>query len=264
MTELPAPFSGPPPAEVPLPRAPLVRVIGQISFHPILALREAATVAPFQERIRAEYPVLRPETVQRIEVAPSSAAKIEQETIWRFSDADQNWRVSLTPNFLALETPRYTSRTDFLRRLNVIITALQETVDPRLTLRIGLRYISRVEGDALSKLTRLIQPGFLGALDTAFGHAARHLLTESLLTTDEGMLTARWGKLPPHATVDPHAIEPIATASWIHDLDLFTEKPHTFNSTELMEVLEGFAKRLYAVFRSMVTDDYLTYYGGKV
>ena len=264
MSQLPAPFSGSPPAEVSLPRAPLVRVIAQVIFHPILAIRDPAAVAPFQERIRAQYPALQPETVQRIEIALNSTAKVEQETIWRFSDAAQHWRVSLAPNFLTLETPRYTSRKDFLGRLSTIIAALQETIDPKLTQRIGLRYISRVQDDALPNLAQFIKPGFLGALDTSFGQVAQHLLTESLLMTDEGMLTARWGKLPPHATTDPHAIEPIATPSWIHDLDLFTDKSHTFGAAELAPVFESFAERLYSVFRAMVTDDYLIFYGGKL
>jgi uncharacterized protein (TIGR04255 family) len=222
-------------------------------------------VAPFQERIRGQYPVLQPETVQQIQLAfGNAAAKVEQETIWRFLDASQKWRVSLAPNFLALETPSYTNRADFLERLNGIIAALHATIDPKLTQRIGLRYISRVQDDALPLLSRFIKPGFLGALDTEFGHAAQHLITESLLTTEEGMLTARWGKLPPNATVDPRAIEPISAPCWIQDLDLSTDESHAFTATELAPLLESFAKRLYAVFRAMVTDDYLVFYGGKV
>jgi uncharacterized protein (TIGR04255 family) len=248
-----------------LARAPLVRVIGQVAFPTILAIRDASTVARFQERIRGQYPVLQPETVQQIQLALGNVpAKVEQETVWRFLDSSQSWRVSLTPNFLALETPRYTNRADFLERLNGIIAALHATIDPKLTQRIGLRYISRVEGDALSQLSSFIKPGFLGALKTELGDATQHLITESLLRTEEGMLTARWGRLAPYTTVDPSAVEPIATPCWIHDLDLYTVESHAFSSAELAPLLESFAKRLYAVFRAMVTDEYLVFYGGKV
>ena len=53
-----APFAGPAPAEVPLPRAPLARVIAQVRFPPNLALDKAEEVSGFQKAIRADYPVL--------------------------------------------------------------------------------------------------------------------------------------------------------------------------------------------------------------
>jgi uncharacterized protein (TIGR04255 family) len=262
--KLPKPFSGPPPAEVPLARAPLVRVIGQISFAPILGIPDPVVVAPFQERLRTTYPLLNKDIVQRIDIRPDNPASVQQETIWRFHDLERRWRMSLAPTFVALETPRYTSRRDFLTRLGDIIDALEQTLNPRFTQRIGLRYISRVEGEALPKLSEFVKPEFVGAVDTPFGHAAQYLVTESLIPTDEGMLSARWGKLPANATVDPHAIEPASTDSWVHDLDLFREEPGAFSKDELGPLLEAFAKRLYAVFRYMVTDTYLRYYGGEV
>ena len=187
---------------------------------------------------------------------------MRQETIWRLQDAAQSWRVSLAPTFVALETPRYTSRQDFLRRFTAIVEALEVTLKPQLTQRVGLRYISRIEREALHLLPNLLQPEFVGAVATPFGKAAQHLLTEAMIETDEAMLLARWGKLPPGATADPQAIEPIGTESWIHDLDLFKELSVPFVSAELITMLEALAKRQYAVFRFMVTDDYLRHYGG--
>ncbi len=47
------------PDEVPLPNAPLARVLAQIRFPPILSIRKADSVADFQEALRTEYPNLR-------------------------------------------------------------------------------------------------------------------------------------------------------------------------------------------------------------
>ncbi|MGA7328789.1 MAG: TIGR04255 family protein, partial [Rhodomicrobium sp.] len=64
---LPHPFSGPPSAEVPLPDAPLVRVLAQVSFPQIFNIAKADTVAPFQERIRGEYPLTQPEVLHTVQ-----------------------------------------------------------------------------------------------------------------------------------------------------------------------------------------------------
>ena len=264
MSDRTKPFTGPPPPEIHLSRAPLVRVIGQITFAPVLSIIEPASLAPFQERVRNVYPLLNQEAMQRIAITPGAPPVVQQDMIWRLHDAAQHWRMSLGTTFVALETPRYTSRADFLARLGVIIAALEQTIKPQITLRIGLRYISRIEGPALARLSEFIKPEFAGAVDTPFGHAAEHVLTESLITTDEGLLQARWGKLPANGTVDPQALEPVATESWIHDLDLSNDKPVPFSATDLAPVLERFAERLYAVFRFMVTEDYLRHYGGKL
>src|SRR5688500_10574342 len=43
---MPTPLGGPPPAEIHLPGAPLVRVIAQVRFPPILAIGDPGAVAP--------------------------------------------------------------------------------------------------------------------------------------------------------------------------------------------------------------------------
>lgn len=50
------PFGAPGPDEVPLERAPLVRVIAQLRFPPIVSLGRADFIGPFQEAIRSRYP----------------------------------------------------------------------------------------------------------------------------------------------------------------------------------------------------------------
>jgi uncharacterized protein (TIGR04255 family) len=264
MSNLVKPFSGSPPPEIPLPRAPLVRVIGQVMFSPVLGLAAPTTLAPFQERIRATYPFMDRETVQHIAFGQDGVPMLQQGIIWRFRNADQSWRLSVTPTFIALETETYTSRTDFLGRLSAVIQALEHTtLKPELTQRVGIRYVSRLEGEALTKLSTFIKPEFVGPIDTAMGHAV-HLLSESLIEIEEGMMTARWGKLPPNATIDPQAYVPIPSVSWFHDLDLFKDTQMAFSDATLAPLLEALAKRQYAVFRFMVTDAYLRHFGGKI
>src|SRR5690348_14768300 len=82
----PPPLSGGSPAEVPLPRAPLVLVVAQVRFPTILAIRNADRVAAFQEAIRRTYPILRQERVAQLVFAVPggpTAPAISESLIWR-------------------------------------------------------------------------------------------------------------------------------------------------------------------------------------
>jgi uncharacterized protein (TIGR04255 family) len=235
---LPEPFSGQPPTEVALARAPLVRVLAQIRFPTINAVVDPAVVAPFQERIRATYPVGNKEVIQVIQhlafnAEAAQAIKAEAESIWRFEDREKQWRVSLSSNFLTLETTSYTSRKDFLERMTTLIKALEQTLNPLLTQRVGLRYIDRIENDAIDHLHNLIKPEFLGA-QRLFGDAIRYALTDAQLNTDEGaVITARWGCLPPNVTTDPNVLEPAKGNSWVLDLDMYADRQGDFTAALL-------------------------------
>lgn len=254
------------PTEVSLAAAPLVRVITQVRFPVVLSIEKRDFVAPFQEAIRAQYPVLRTEQTQGLLVGPQGASSMPPQVIWRFADVDGNWRISLAPNFVSIETTTYESRKNFFERFETIVKALAEHVSPRVVDRIGVRYIDRITGDAVKNITTLVRPEILGIIATPAFQNARHTLSESLFTVpkSEAQLLARWGLLPKGGTVDPAAIEPLDEVSWILDLDMFQPEPRTFDSNEVVVEARSYAERIYTFFRWAVTDDFLRLYGGKV
>lgn len=264
MSNLFDPLTSAAPREVPLPRAPLVRVIAQVRFPPVLSIEKRDFVAPYQEAIRSQYPVLRAEQTQGVVVGPQGAAPMPPEVIWRFSDVPADWRVSLAPDFAAIETTAYESRQDFFKRFAVIIQALADHVGPRTIDRIGVRYIDRVTGEALNDIGRLVRPEVLGILMTAAAERARHALTESVFMLPEGsaQMLARWGLMPAGATIDPAALEPSDEPSWILDLDMFRAEPRVFDPEEIVTDAQSYAERIYTFFRWAVTDDFLRFYGG--
>jgi uncharacterized protein (TIGR04255 family) len=271
MTRLPRPLTGPPPSEVPLPRAPLARVIGQVAFPRILAIRNPDIVAKFQEMIRATYPILSEDRMPHIVVPPMGIPHVEEGVAWRFGDSDgtPKWRVSLAPDFLALETTAYLSRQDFLERLRVVTSCFEEALKPTEARRLGIRHINRLSGDAVDRLDKLIKPKVLGIAQpnggspTKLAGAVIHLLTEAQFLTDEGRMLARWGSLPANTTIDPAMLDPIDKPSWVIDLDMFVDTPQPFKSDKLISTAKSFAERVYSVFREMVTDEFLKFYGGK-
>nr|WP_294523768.1 TIGR04255 family protein [uncultured Rhodopila sp.] len=264
-TQLPPPLSGAPPAELPLLRAPLVRVIGQIRFSTILAIRSPDTVAQFQEKIRATYPILEEERVHSVVMPfPGGNPEIREIPTWRFRDRDDKWRVSLAPEFVALEATSYSSRTDFLARLRTVVEGVEATFNPQEAQRIGLRYINRVSGERLANVASFLRDEVLGVASTNLGPLAQHILTDTLLQAEEGLIQARWGQLPAHATIDPTALEPIPEPSWVLDLDMFSSGPQAFAADGLITTATSFAERIYTVFRWMVTDAFLRAYGGNL
>lgn len=265
MTHATSPLFGPAPAEVPLPDAPLRRVIAQVRFSTVLAVQSPEHIAPFQEAIRSDYPVLTQEHTQSLFVGPEGVASGRELVAWRFTSADAAWRASLTPEFVALETGSYRSRSDFLARFGALLEAVQEFIDPAVVQRIGMRYIAQVTGDALPSLPDLVRPELLSLAGTPLFAHVHNALGEAQMEAPEetGQLRLRWGHLAGGASVDPNALPPLGEPSWILDIDMSREGQAPFEAELLGGDLERFAERLYAMFRWSVTDEFLEHFGGK-
>ena len=259
------PLVGPPPVEVPLRDAPLIRVIGQVRFPLIASLEKRDFVGAFQEAIRADYPVLRPEQNRGISLGPQGVVSELSNTIWRFHDVNSEWRLSLAPDFLALETTRYISRIDFLDRFERVLEALRVHVNPGVIDRLGMRYIDRLVGENLKELPKLIRAEVAGVMGTSLAKDTQLTIAENVfnLTEESGQLKARWGMLPANATVDPSAIDAIGETSWILDLDAFASETRPFQIEPIMKQANSFAERLYSFFRWATTDEFLIRYGGQ-
>lgn len=264
MAEHSNPLSAPTPAEVPLPDAPLVRVIAQVRFPPILALEERTFAASFQDATRTVYPLVRQEQIQNLMLNSSGVTPVQRQSAWRFSDVDDEWRVSVGTGFIAIETTCYKSRDDFIERLRFVLDTFSEHVKPVFMQRLGVRYIDRVTGDALAKIGNLVQPEVLGIMGTRNPEHVQHSFTETLFTLPglKEQLLARWAWLPAGATLDRNAIEPVDEPSWLLDLDLFSNERQEFMSEVITAAVRRYAERIYTMFRWVVTDEFLREYGG--
>ena len=118
-----------------------------------------------------------------------------------------------------------------------------------------------LQQNTLTSIRDLIHPALLGVMGTGLAGNVVHTLTESRFHRPEFDLVARWGILPPGASVDPNAIEPVASQSWILDLDLSTSVPSGFDLDAIIARGAMFAERAYTVFRWAVADAFLERYG---
>jgi len=262
------PLTASAPPEVWLPQAPLIRVVTRIDFPVVVSIGKAEFIAPFQEALRSVYPVLRPE--QSLGVVISSVPRLpptqQTQTTWRFSQPDNSWRVALAPNFLAIETTAYQSKSDFVERAKLVIEALGEHVNPQVVDRIGLRFLDRVIGAPIANLSKYVRSEVVGILTSEVAPNVQHALSESVFNVPEekAQLLARWGLLPPNATVDPAALDPIGEPSWILDLDMYSTGSNAFTPKNVVDAISGYADRIYAFFRWAVTEEFLKLYGGRL
>ena len=259
---------GPPVHEVALARAPLVFVVAQARFERIASVSSEAFISGFQEAIRATYPVMRREQQATVLVGPDGRVVTGESgtTMWRFDEQPARWQVTLAPDAVAISSTTYTSRTDLLGRLRVVLEAAQRELNLRFCERLGVRYVDQVtEPEMLKRLPALVKPEVMGAAGVATlgGVSQVHFFCDARYRLpDQSELHARWGLLPEHATFDP-SVPATPTPSWVLDLDAYTSSQESFEPQTLTGRAQALCERVYRYFRWAVDDAFLQAHGGQ-
>lgn len=262
MTSVKNPLTEPPPEDVPLPGAPLEVVLVQVRFPLIVSFDSQEFLGKFQEALRSVYPSLQCDQNKRIKFGNEGPVEVKSDKVWRFSDKDDIWQVSLASNFMALQTREYASRTSFMKRFKEVLEALS-LYKLGLIDRIGIRYVNRLDEEGCLALPDLVRPEIAGVMATGFASATKHSICENLFDLGQDrQLATRWGVIPAGKSVDPSVMRPYNTRSWLLDLDAFKMKKSDFNVEEILEETEFLATRIYSMFRWVVTDAYLQRFGG--
>ena len=129
---------------------PLHQVICQLRFPPILRI-EKETPADFQENIRHTFPEYRiayDETIGQLpqnisQTLPSEVRELlspKSNPRYQFLTRDGTWTVSLTRDFVALETQEYVRWEAFREYLELVLNCLMDVYQPVYLTRLGLRY----------------------------------------------------------------------------------------------------------------------------
>lgn len=256
------PLSAVMPKEVPLAHPPLIRMVTQLRYPAQPAFDQRATAAPVLDALASAFPVVREEPFQGVifkigaEVAPESRSW----TTWRLSDLEGKWRLSLSREFLALETISYHSHDDFIGRFRHVLDAFPPTLRPPVVDRFGLRYINRVVEPGLSQITQFVRSELLGVLASPSSARVRQSFTETICDLTPHTLIARYGILPPNASYDPGSLIPVPERSWLLDLDMYREQTQPFDIKALERDAKLFAEQIYTFFRWAVTDKLLAYF----
>ena len=243
---------------IPLEPDPLVRVVAQVRFAPVLSVRDQGFIAPFQEDIRGEYPLAQKEVQQEAALGAGGMLQVAESVLWRFSDASSTWEVSLSENFLSLACSDYSDRVDFLDRLRMALDAVGRHIRPVLTHRVGVRYINRLSGvEMTDMLPRFIRSELLGIASAALGNGELlSELTEAVFVTDVVSLRGRWGHLPANTAYEP-MIGQIDEPSWLLDLDAYTTLTTPFDARLCADEAKRYTEIVHGFFRWAVSDEFL-------
>ena len=243
-------------------KAPAHEVICQLRFPTILSIN---TVEPadFQEAIRAEFPKYarrQDTTPPKITLVNGSAPKVEQQPPvinYHFLSADNQWKLNLTKDFIALSTLHYTGWEEFARHLDKPLAAFIKLYKPAYFQRVGLRYVNLFPRSSLgiedAKWAELISPAYVGplcqpdAMEENFLNCASDLLLQ-LDSSCRAKIHAGPGRLKNIAQGAPQDPE----VKFIFDMDLSMggDVPCTLSAAGL-ETLHGHATR---IFEGAVTD----------
>jgi uncharacterized protein (TIGR04255 family) len=248
----------PVPEEIPLPAAPLIRAIAQVRFTRVPELvnakaEEALASALTRFPIRGQ--------VEGLSWVPGGDAI--RESLKTFEDLEDRWKVTIGPEFLALETTNYLSRADFIATMREVLEGLATVQTPPRVTRIGMRFIDRIENP--TDLQRLLNPALLGWIPYTDEWTLSHQIHQVLLQHPDktAQVQVKSLCLPPNVTVDP-AINPVESRSWVLDIDAFTEQRHGFDVEAMSSTLLRLSEMAYSVFRWSTTNQFLVHFGGVV
>jgi uncharacterized protein (TIGR04255 family) len=248
----------PAPTEIHLTRAPLERVLGQVRFSRSPELVEPEAEKALAARLK-DYPVR--DTVLGVGLQlPGMQPQVE--SFRTFEDAEGAWKITVSSDFIALETGRYDSRSDFLARFERVLDAVADLGAPPRVTRVGMRYLDRIVDP--TGLATLVNPALLGWLPELADpdQALNHQILQTLLQDPDGAskVQVRSLCLPENVSFDP-LIQPVPSRSWVLDIDAFDETTSAFVPAGLLRTVTALAQHAYSVFRWATTPAFLSRYG---
>ncbi len=234
--------------------APLIAVLTQVKFPPMLSLLTLSGVAGFQAGIHHEYPTMLPPVLEAsVQGGPQGISARSAPPVWRFTDDSKQWVVGLANDFISLETPHYTEIEDFLDRFQRILEVVRQVLRPRESLRIGLRKINmfQVSGHDTTPLSTIIRPELLSVLSVEhFPAPLTGVATQIGFQDEDNALIVRT------ALADPEGQE---ITKFVMDLDYFTERPYQIGGDRaLAELLKYFSDGITSFFHWALLDSYKT------
>lgn len=135
-----------------LANPPIELIIAQVRFPTIAELFATDGFVRFAQEVRGEFPNASPESQVTLEINPDRVSERSRVPVWRFEDLSGDWNLTLTPDFLALETHEYRTFSDFCERFVHTCTKLSTNYSIQSRTRLGLRYVNRYADDKQTDL----------------------------------------------------------------------------------------------------------------
>lgn len=172
-----------------LSKSPLVLVLCQVRFAPIMAMREY--FPRIQDKLRLNgYPLAKNAIIQEAVFTPAGAASVKRER-WQVQNKEASRSVVVTENFVVFQTTAYSVFEDFVRELNLAVEILASEVNQLLIERVGLRYVDLVRSRGEESWADFVQPGLQGLKSETFLDGTQSQLYQSVANTSAGTMIVR-------------------------------------------------------------------------
>jgi uncharacterized protein (TIGR04255 family) len=215
-------------------RNPLVAVIAQLRFDPILKIQ--ATVAEFQDKVRGRFPRYEQTEGQAIELAPGGM-RVRKVADFRFSAKTEPTTVVLGDQGLAIEYRAHQHRDVLFTDFELVANALDQVYRPISPTRLGLRYVNVIDRARVSRdLQRPVEwselvaeaflhmPADLADLEgTRFAFEVSSPVPSGAMTLKYGLLPAEDGALAFRLDVDRYREDDLGVAGLVNDLRTFSD-----------------------------------------
>jgi uncharacterized protein (TIGR04255 family) len=271
--ELSSPFGDEPLEEIPLASSPLERVIAQVVLPRLARLspegEDGEAIAALVNGLSASYPVFNETNELNFRIDPNGVTPEKGPLMRQFQSADTNWTATIAPTSIGIETTAYETRAQFVQRFASLLETVGAAVgipDQLRVARVGVRYVNRVSDRALVKEAHaFVRPEASGGLAVQRPEHVNlvHTMNDSLFHLGgDRMLQARWGILP-SGMVNLPGVAGLPTASWILDMDSYSNEPTQYEPPALAGLVEAMAASAYRYFRWLVTPHFLSTFGAQ-
>lgn len=227
-------------------------VVAQVRFPHLYEIEEPGElVASFQKRLAADYPNALPREEPFLAISfGASPSERPQKPFgpYRFKSTDEQWLVSLAPDFVALEASSYADWEVFQERLRGVLAAVSEVLQPSGVQRLGLRYVNEVQLEAPDEWRRLFSPELLGlAADDDVSSRVVQTASQTTFSVDDHFLTARHGLV----------LKDDTARAFVLDLDAFMGPSAEFAVDDLLTGAATLKATSWSFFRASITNEYL-------
>lgn len=235
--------------------APLVRVIVQLrlSRSPELATEDCAVAV---RRATGNYPVLRQEHMFGLVVGAEGVMTAPEPAspVWRLASTDNSTTMSLSADFVALETTAYAGRSAFLDEWRNVLLGVSGALEfaPQV-LRVGVRYVNQLGPERLDLVQQLRSEIASTSTADVTGGVLVDSMTQLNFSVGPGTLAVRWATVPGGVLVDP-AVPVLPALSWVLDLDASQSPGGEFTVDAVADATRWGAETAYTFFRWAMTD----------
>ncbi len=224
------------------PRNPLVAVVADLRYHPILKI--GSKVPDFQEAVRSVFTEYQEQPQQFVTVQPFGLMQVSQGMAHIFRKSSGTAALSLTTTSLTLDSRRHASRDQLISEACLGFDGLLGLYSPVNAIRFGLRYINVIDRQEINLAlgrkvawTDLITPTFFSVPSGLADEHGTLYGVEVSSPMDEGGLTVRYGLMQ-----DPKD----GREKFRFDSDRYVDAP--VEQSQIRALLARFADDIYSVF----------------